>query len=77
MVLVQDKKEVKILNIDAANSRIRVLRDQQGVEVPGHIGLSHTIRTPIEEDPRTFKIDVGFTTEFDNKVDFELLLLTQ
>ena len=36
-----------------------------------YIGLSHTIRTPIEEDPRTFKIDVGFTTEFDNKVDFE------
>ena len=65
------QEEVKILNIDAANSRVRVLRDQQGVEVPGHIGLSHTIRTPIEEDPRTFKIDVGFTTEFDNKVDFE------
>ena len=35
------------------------------------IGLSHTIRTPIEEDPRKFKIDVGFTTEFDNEVDFE------
>ena len=65
------QEEVKILNIDAANSRVRVLRDQQGVEVPGHIGLSHTIRTPVEEDPRTFKIDVGFTTEFDNKIDVE------
>ena len=29
------QEEVKILNIDAANSRVRVLRDQQGVEVPG------------------------------------------
>ena len=71
------QEEVKILNIDAANSRIRVLRDQQGVEVPGHIGLSHTIRTPIEEDPRTFKNECGFTTEFDNKVDFEYYLTSR
>ena len=59
------------MNIDAANSRIRVLRNQNNLSDAGHELLSHTIRTTIEEDPRKFKIDVGFNTDFDNKVDFE------
>ncbi len=64
------QEQVKILNVDAANSRIRVLRNQNSLE-DGVVGATHTIRTPIEEDPRKFKIDVGFTTEFDNQVDTE------
>ena len=64
------QEEVKLLNIDAANSRIRVLRNQNNLE-DGVIGASHTIRTPIIEDPRKFRIDVGFTTEFDNRINFE------
>jgi len=63
-------EEVKVLNIDAENSRIRVLRNQNDLE-DGVIGASHTIRTTIVEDPRKFKIDVGFTTEFDNRVNLE------
>ena len=65
------QEKVKILNVDAANSRLRVLRDQDGTETGAHVGLSHTIRTIIEEDPRKFSIDVGFTTTFQNEVDFE------
>jgi len=63
-------EEVKILNVDAANSRIRVLRNQNNLSDAGP-GVAHTITTTIEEDPRKFKIDVGFNTDFNNKVDFE------
>ena len=34
-------------------------------------GVAHTIRTTIEEDPRKFKIDVGFNTDFNNQIDVE------
>ena len=36
-----------------------------------YTGCSHTARTVIEEDPRKFKIDVGFNTDFDNQIDLE------
>ena len=67
------QEEVKILNIDAASSRLRVLRNQNNLDQTGdgQGGLAHTTTTSVEEDPRKFKIDVGFTTEFDNQVDFE------
>ena len=67
------QEEVKILNIDAANSRIRVLRNQNDLDQTGDgiVGAIHTARTPIEEDPRKFIIDVGFNTDFDNKIDLE------
>ena len=67
------QEEVKILNIDAASSRIRVLRNQNNLDQTGdgQGGLAHTTTTNVEEDPRKFKIDVGFTTEFDNKIDLE------
>jgi len=64
------QEEVKILNIDTANSRLRVLRNQNNLE-NGVVGATHTIRTPVEEDPRKFKINVGFNTDFDNNIDFE------
>ena len=52
---------------------LRVLRNQNDLDQTGDgiVGAIHTARTPIEEDPRKFKIDVGFNTDFDNKVDFE------
>ena len=64
------QEEVKILNIEAASSRIRVLRNQNSLD-DGVTGASHTATTVVEEDPRKFKIDVGFTTEFDNQIDLE------
>ena len=67
------QEEVKILNIDAASSRIRVLRNQNDLDQTGDgvVGAIHTATTVVEEDPRKFKIDVGFTTEFDNQIDLE------
>ena len=66
------QEEVKILNIDAASSRIRVLRNQNDLDLgDGVVGAIHTATTVVEEDPRKFKIDVGFTTEFDNQIDLE------
>ena len=64
------REEVKILKVDAGNSRIRVLRNQNNLE-DGVIGASHTIRTVIEERPRKFVIDVGFTTTSKDKVQHE------
>ena len=65
------QEEVMILNVDANNSRLRVLRDRNVTEKGAHVGLSHTIRTTIEEDPRKFKINAGFTTEFNSNVNLE------
>ena len=48
-------ERIKILNIDAGASRIRVLR-----EVDGTTGTSHTVGKILQEDPRRLFIDPGF-----------------
>lgn len=48
-------ERIKILNIDAATSRIRVLR-----AVDGTTGTSHTVGKILQEDPRRLRIDTGF-----------------
>ena len=48
-------ERVKILNVDAATSRIRVLR-----EVDGTTGTSHTVGKILQEDPRRLYIQPGF-----------------
>jgi len=51
---------VKVLNVDKFSSRIRVLRSQSGIAT--NIGISHTATTILEEIPRTFTINTGFTS---------------
>ena len=63
---VEDEK-VKILNIDKASSRIRVLR-----EVLGTSGAAHTATTISYEEPRKFTANVGFNTTFDFVINKEL-----
>ena len=48
-------ERVKILNVDAVTSRIRVLR-----EVDGTTGTSHTVGKILQEDPRRLYIQPGF-----------------
>ena len=60
------QEEVKILNVEAGNRRLRVLRQQNST-----VGVAHTIRTVVEERPRVFTIDAGFTTSFEGQVDHE------
>ena len=59
-------EQVKVLNVDPASSRIRILRAQNGT-----VGVAHTIKTPIEERPRKFTISSGFDTSFNGAVDHE------
>ena len=46
-------EEVRVLNIDRYNSRVRVLRD-----LKAQTGLSHTATTTIKEVPRKFTFNV-------------------
>ena len=50
---------VKVLNIDTLSSRLRVQRSINGVT-----GVSHTITTQVEEQPRRFTVNVGYNTTF-------------
>lgn len=49
------REEVKVLNVDSTNSRLRVQR-----EVNGTIGTSYPVGTALSENPRKFVPDVGF-----------------
>ena len=55
-------EKVKVLSVDELNSRLRVLRAQNGT-----ISIAHTATSIITEDPRKFTFD----TEPENKVTFE------
>ena len=61
-ILTIGTETVKVLNIDKASSRLRVLRSQNGV-----VGVSHTITTPIKEDPRRFTVNVGYKTTYSGR----------
>ena len=58
-VLVVGTEQVKVLNIDSLNSRIRVLRGINGV-----VGASHTVTSILLEDPRRLTISAGFNTTY-------------
>ena len=59
-------EKVKILNVDRKSSRIRVLR-----AVNGTVGSSHSTTTVLYEDPRKFRINAGFRSQYDYKVNRE------
>ena len=67
------REEVKVLFVDSASNRLRVLRNQTGTTSPevNTTGFAHSTRTVIEERPRKFTIDVGFNTSFNKKIDQE------
>ena len=52
-------EQVKVLNVDILNSRIRVLRGVNGI-----VGASHTVTTTLLEDPRKLTINAGFNTTY-------------
>ena len=59
-------EDVKVLNVDRLNSRIRVLRD-----LKAQTGLSHTATTIIKDLPRKFTFKTGITTSYSPKVNRE------
>ena len=61
-------EQIKVLNIDRLNSRIRVLRLENSVA-----GVSHTISTVLTELPRKFSINpAGHTTSYIPRINREL-----
>jgi hypothetical protein len=58
-ILSVGAEKIKVLNVDALSSRIRVLR-----AVEGTTGTSHTIGKFIYEVPRKIKINAGFKTDY-------------
>jgi len=61
-------EEVKVLNVDADTQRIRVLRAQNNT-----VGVAHTSREILYEDPRKFTVNIsGLTTDKNFTINREL-----
>jgi hypothetical protein len=60
-------EKVKVLNVDARSSRIRVLR-----AVNGTVGSSHSVTNVLYEDSRKLIINAGFRSQYDYKVNREI-----
>ena len=60
-------EDVKVLNIDRPNSRIRVLRD-----LKAQTGLSHTATTVISDLPRKFTFRTGISTTYSPDINKEV-----
>jgi len=56
-ILQIEDERVKVLNIDSASQRIRVLRAQDGT-----LGVAHTNREILLEDPKKFTVNIGGLT---------------
>ena len=60
-------EQVKVLNVEAHLSRIRVLRAVNGVT-----GVSHTITTELLEDPRKLTVNPGVTTDYEYRQNHQI-----
>ncbi len=59
-------EEVKVLSVDYDTSRVKVLRSQNGT-----VSTAHTSTTVIRQNQRKFKINVGYKTTFNYKINKE------
>jgi hypothetical protein len=60
-------EKVKVLNVDARSSRIRVLR-----AINGTVGSSHSVTDILYENSRKLIINAGFRSQYDYKVNREI-----
>jgi len=60
-------EQIKVLNVDARASRIRVRR-----AINGTVGSAHSVDSVLYERSRKFKINAGFSSQFDYKVNREI-----
>jgi len=60
-------EQIKVLNVDARASRIRVRR-----AINGTVGSAHSVGNVLYERSRKFKINAGFSSQFDYKVNREI-----
>ena len=66
-ILRIEQEQLRVLNVDQTNSRIRVLR-----AINGTVGVSHTSSTLIYQAQRRISVNVGYRTSFDNKINREI-----
>ena len=65
-------ERVKVLNVEPQSSRIRVLRAQDGT-----VGVAHSNRTVLQEDPRKFTINtVGVITDRKTNLNTEIYFVS-
>jgi hypothetical protein len=62
-----NNEKVKVLNVDATSSRLRILR-----EVNDTVGASHSVTSVLYEDPRKIIIRAGFNTEYTYSVNKQI-----
>ena len=61
------QEKVKVLNVDSTSGRIRVLRGYDST-----VSSAYTATTPLYEDPRKFRINTGFKTDYAYSVNREI-----
>jgi len=61
------QEKVKVLNVDTPSGRIRVLREYNST-----VSSAYTATTPLYEDPRKFRINTGFKTDYAYSVNREI-----
>jgi len=66
-ILTIENEQVKVLNVDRLNSRVRVIRSYQGTS-----GVAHTASTLIKESPRKLTINAGYRTSYEYRVNKQL-----
>ena len=59
-------EQVKVLNVEPRFSRIRILRGINGT------GISHTVTSVLNLDPRTLRVNAGFNTTYEYRVNKQL-----
>lgn len=66
-ILEIGNENVKVLNVDNLNSRIRVIRAYNGTS-----GVAHTSKTQLKEKSRKLIINAGYKTSYDYRVNKQL-----
>jgi hypothetical protein len=61
------QEKVKVLNIDSQSGRIRVLREYDST-----VSSAYSASTVLYEDPRKFRINTGFKTDYSYSVNTEI-----
>ena len=59
-------EQVKVLNVEPKFSRIRILRAVNGT------GISHTVTSVLDLNPRTLRVNAGFNTTYEYRVNKQL-----
>jgi hypothetical protein len=66
-ILTINSEKIKVLNVDAKLSRIRIIR-----EIESTVGSAHTVGSKIYENPRKLIVNTEFSTTYNYKLNKEI-----